>query len=139
MKSIVLLIISLSLSISSWAQNNDTRTITVTINNIKNDTGKVLLGLHTVNTFMKTEALQKKATEIKSGKIKVIFTNVAPGEYAILALHDENNNNKMDFTASGMPMEDYGLSNNAMSFGPPQFSEAKFKVENDAITLNILF
>jgi len=139
MKSIVLLIISLSLSISSWAQNNDTRTITVTINNIKNDTGKVLLGLHTVNTFMKTEALQKKATEIKIGKIKVIFTNVAPGEYAILALHDENNNNKMDFTASGMPMEDYGLSNNAMSFGPPQFSEAKFKVENDAITLNILF
>lgn len=139
MKSIVLLIICLSLSISSWAQNNDTRTITVTINNIKNDTGKVLLGLHTVNTFMKTEALQKKTTEIKSGKIEVIFTNVAPGEYAILALHDENNNNKMDFTASGMPMEDYGLSNNAMSFGPPQFSEAKFKVENDAITLNILF
>lgn len=139
MKSIVLFIICLSLTLSSWAQNDDTQTISITINNIKNDTGKILLGLHTENTFMKTEALQKRATVIKDGKIEVTFTNVAPGDYAVLALHDENNNNKMDFTANGMPKEDYGLSNNAMSFGPPQFSEAKFKVENEDITLNILF
>ncbi|TYC17830.1 DUF2141 domain-containing protein [Bizionia gelidisalsuginis] len=138
MKSIVLFIICLSLSISGWAQSDNTNTITITINNIKNDTGKILLGLHTENTFMKTEALQRSAVEIIEGKIKVTFNNVTAGEYAILALHDENNNGKMDFTPNGMPKEDYGLSNNAMSFGPPQFSDAKFEVTTEDITLNIL-
>ncbi|TYB77489.1 DUF2141 domain-containing protein [Bizionia saleffrena] len=136
MKSILLFIICLSLSISCWAQSDNT--ITITINNIKNDTGKILLGLHTENTFMKTEALQKSAIEIIEGKIKVTFNNVTAGEYAILVLHDENNNGKMDFTPNGMPKEDYGLSNNAMNFGPPQFSDAKFEVTTEDITLNIL-
>ena len=139
MKSIVLFIICLSLSISVWAQNDTNKTITVSINNIKNDTGKILLGLHTADTFMKTEALQNKTAGIKDGKIKITFTNVAPGEYAILTLHDENNNKKMDFTPNRMPKEDYGLSNNPMSFGPPQFSEAKFKVTTEDINLNIIF
>lgn len=139
MKTSLLFIICLTLSLGVYAQNEVGKSVTVTINTIKNDTGKVILGLHTTDTFMKTKSLQTQIIEIKDGKIEATFSNIIPGEYAILALHDENNNKKMDFSPNGMPKEDYGLSNNPMSFGPPQFNEAKFKVSTEAITLNIIF
>ena len=45
----------------------------------------------------------------------------------------------MDFNESGMPLESYGTSNNVMTFGPPQYDDAKFKVENNDLELNIRF
>ena len=77
--------------------------------------------------------------EIKDGKITLTFENVLPGDYAIMALHDENENMRMDFEDNGMPKESYGISNNVMSFGPPQYDDAKFKVENKNLKLKIRF
>jgi uncharacterized protein (DUF2141 family) len=114
-------------------------TISVTIDNVKNDNGKVILSLHTSETFMKGGGILNVESEIKDGKIEVTFENVLPGEYAIMALHDENGNERMDFRENGMPLESYGMSNNEMSFGPPQFDDAKFKVETEDLKINIRF
>ncbi|MDG3581659.1 DUF2141 domain-containing protein [Galbibacter pacificus] len=114
-------------------------TIDVVIENITNNNGKVLLSLNTKDTFMKGMGIMNLQSDIKDGKIHVQFTNVQPGEYAIVALHDENNNKRMDFDTGGMPMESYGMSNNEMTYGPPQFSDAKFIVENKDLALNIRF
>ena len=78
-------------------------------------------------------------TEIKDGKVTIIFKNVVPGEYAIMTLHDENDNKRMDFQDNGMPLESYGISKNVMSFGPPNYDEAKFIVEDKDLNLNIRF
>lgn len=112
--------------------------ITVTIDNISNNEGHVLLGLHNSDTFMNGRGLQSKKSIIENGKITVVFENVIPGEYAILALHDKNDNEMMDFE-NGMPSESYGMSNNNMSFGPPEFKDAKFEMKNEDITMNIRF
>lgn len=114
-------------------------TITVTIDNVKNNNGKVSFALHTKDTFMKGNGIISTETDINEGKVIVTFENIQPGEYAILALHDENENNRMDFRENGMPLESYGMSNNVMSFGPPQYDDAKFTLEDKDLELTIRF
>ncbi len=63
---------------------------------------------------------------------------VKPGAYAIMVLHDENENNRMDFE-NGMPQENYGMSNNPLYYGPPNFSEAKFEVTNKNLNFDVRF
>lgn len=138
MKNLLLTIALVLTSAFSFSQDEGI-TITVTIDNVKNDNGKVVLSLHTSETFMKGSGILNVESEIKDGKIEVTFDNVLPGEYAIMALHDENGNERMDFRENGMPLESYGMSNNVMSFGPPQYDDAKFKVEAEDIEMNIRF
>jgi uncharacterized protein (DUF2141 family) len=139
MKTIILTIILAISNFMSQAQQHDGIDITVTINNVKNDNGFVLLGLHNQQTFMDKglDALDKKQATIKDGKITVTFNNVLPGNYAVMAVHDENSNNKMDFELNGMPKEAYGMSNNVMSYGPPLFNDGKFLVTDKNIALEI--
>ncbi|MGC6431350.1 MAG: DUF2141 domain-containing protein [Jejuia sp.] len=139
MKRLSTLIITLFLSINFSNAQDEGKTITVTIENITNNNGHVLLSLHTESTFMKGAGIQNAKTKIIDGKITATFKNVTPGTYAIMALHDENDNNAMDFEANGMPKEDYGMSNNSMSFGPPQFAEAKFDMAKEDLEMNIKF
>ncbi len=56
-----------------------------------------------------------------------------------MALHDENENNQMDFEDNGMPKKSYDMSNNSMSFGSPQFATAKFEFTNKNLEMNIIF
>jgi len=128
----------LSTLISPAQTESKGQTITVTINNIKNNTGKVIMSLHSADTFMKTNGLQSAESIIEENKVIITFQNVLPGEYAIMCVHDENNNKQMDFELNGMPKESYGVSNNPMSYGPPQFFEAKFTLNNDDINMTIL-
>ena len=126
------------MSLSSFAQNTGTN-ITVTVDNVNNDNGKVVFSLHTIDTFMKGKGIMNAESEIKDGKVTITFANVKPGEYAIMAMHDENNNQRMDYRENGMPLESYGMSNNVMSFGPPNYDDAKFKVEKENLELSIRF
>ena len=53
---------------------------------------------------------------------------LAPGDYALAVIHDENGNGKLD-TIVGIPREGYGFSRNApVRFGPPRFAAARFTV-----------
>jgi len=139
MKTFVLIVLMAITNYIAHSQESIGVDITVQINNLKNDNGFVILGLHNQTTFMntKTSALNRIKEKIKDGQIEVIFKNVPEGEFAIMVIHDENSNNKMDFELNGMPKEAYGMSNNNMSFGPPMFDDAKFKVEKENLHLKI--
>lgn len=139
MKHVILTLVFVLTSILGFSQEASGVSITITIDNVTNDKGKVLTSLHTSETFMKGKGIKDAATEIKDGKVTITFKNVLPGEYAIMSLHDENNNKRMDFQDNGMPLESYGISNNVMSFGPPNYEDAKFKVEETDLELNIRF
>lgn len=138
MKTLFLSIALCMTSVIGFCQDLKGHAITVTIDNVKSDRGHVLLGLHTSESFMNGSGLQSKKSEIKKGSITATFTNVHPGTYAILALHDSNDNEIMDME-NGMPQEDYGMSNNPMSFGPPHFSDAKFEMKDEDIKMSIRF
>lgn len=135
-KILLIVLISLFCLQLTTAQN---QTITVTIDNVKNDIGNVVLSLHTAETFMKSSGIQSAESKISDGKITVTFKDLTPGTYAIMAIHDENENNVMDFDASGMPNESYGMSNNPLSYGPPTFADAKFDLKEENLSLAIRF
>lgn len=138
MKNLVLTLVLAFTTLFSFAQDEGI-TITVTVDNLTSDNGKVLMSLHTSETFMKGKGIKNAETTIEDGKVTVTFENVLPGEYAILALHDENDNKRMDFEDNGMPKESFGMSNNVIAMGPPQYEDAKFKVTNEDLDLNIRF
>ena len=137
-KNLILTIALVFCSLFSFSQDTGI-TITVTIDNIKNENGKVSFALHTKDTFMKGQGVMTAESKIKDGKVKITFENVKPGDYAIMALHDENENNRMDFRDNGMPLEAYGMSKNVMSFGPPQYGDANFKVSDKNLEFDIRF
>ncbi|PQB04656.1 DUF2141 domain-containing protein [Aureitalea marina] len=114
----------------------DGTTITVTVPVQSND-GTIYVGLYDESTFMKSEPIKALDSEIVDGKATVTFTDIAAGEYAITLFHDKNGNKQMDFEPNGMPKEMYGVSNNVMSYGPPQWSDAKFEVNGKPISMEI--
>lgn len=115
---------------------DEKKTITVTVVNASSSQGKITFALFDEAGFL-TIPLQGKSSKIVNGKSTIVFENVPDGEYAITCYHDKNSNGKMDFSPQGMPMEDYGASNNVMSFGPPQYYNAKFMVSDKNVSLEI--
>ena len=112
--------------------------ITVTVVNATTDNGKVSFALYDQVTFMKTP-LKGASAKIIKGKSTVTFKNITQGEYSVICFHDKNNNGKIDFNENGMPLEDYGASNNNMDFGPPSFLDSKFTVIEEDVCLEIKF
>ncbi|WP_033956339.1 DUF2141 domain-containing protein [Psychroserpens jangbogonensis] len=140
MKTLLLSIAFVFISTLGFSQDTETQdgqTITITVSNLKNSNGKVTLALHNGDTFMKADGIQNAESNITFGKATITFTNVEPGEYAVLVLHDENENEKMDFDANGMPQEAYGTSGITNRFGPPSYNDAKFNLDNEDLELSI--
>ena len=137
MKLIVAILTTTILFITNsiTAQNN---TITTAVINVTSDAGKVGYALYDKTNF-RMKPIQGAESKIVNGKSVVVFENVEAGEYAIICYHDKNNNDKMDFEANGMPLEDYGASNNVMNFGPPKFEDAKFTIIDKNVSLEIKF
>jgi uncharacterized protein (DUF2141 family) len=104
----------------------------VTVKNVKEATGKVMVGLFaTEDEFLKKPRIGK-SVKASPGEVTVVFENVPPGEYAISVIHDRNENDELDSNFLGMPTEGFGFSKDVMGmFGPPSFEKAKFRLEGD--------
>lgn len=75
-----------------------------------------------------SKAVATAKTPVKFGAADCVFKDIKPGEYAVVTFHDENNNGKFDEDALGLPLEEYGFSNNLKpQVSPPVFKDAAFK------------
>ncbi|HSI71218.1 MAG TPA: DUF2141 domain-containing protein [Gillisia sp.] len=130
MKTIIFLTLMFAFEVA-FSQAGENTTLTVVVENIRSNNGVVLAGLYTHKTFMKTDAeFGSSSGKIDNGVVTLVFENVPAGTYGLSVLHDENSNGRMDFDASGMPQEDYGISNNIFNpYGPPRWEDARFEVE----------
>lgn len=104
--------------------------IKVTITNLRNNKGHVLISLFKEGVGYPDKpdkAFRKTKLAISDHKTAVLFTDLPSGNYAIAILHDENDDQKMNTNFFGLPKEGYGFSNNVMgTFGPPSHSKASF-------------
>lgn len=121
------------------AQENNGVTLRVVLENVLHDEGSILSALHTEETFMKAEGIKMKKDKAEKGELVLIFNDVEPGIYAVSVLHDANDNQRMDYEGNGMPKENYAMSQNPMSMGPPTFNDVKFIVADDDLDLKIRF
>jgi len=131
MKTVSIIVIILLQSL--WATinaQNENQMIQVNITNIKVSKGTIIIGLYKSEEGFLNKA--HKATKIKATKEggQVVFNDIEPGMYAISLYHDKDDNNELN-SFLGIPIEPYGVSNNAKGqFGPPQWEKAKFLVSD---------
>jgi uncharacterized protein (DUF2141 family) len=136
--AIALLFSSIIVAQESSKSNKNELGITATVVNVLNNNGEVSFGLFTKENFRK-KPIMSVSSKIIDGISTVEFKNVEVGEYAIICYHDANENGRMDFNENGMPIENYGTSNNPLNFGPPQFESSKFEVTDKDLNLEIKF
>ncbi len=112
------------LHVSSYAQVD----VTIEINNLSNNKGKVLLEFYDGDK----KVIARVKGNIENNSCFISVNDLNPGRYAFRYFHDENNNEKLDTNWMGIPKEGFGFSNNALgTFGPPAFEKWIFELETD--------
>lgn len=116
-----------------YAQSNN-NTIEIIIKGLRSDKGQVIVAMFNSSSVFPEErdkAYCRLKSNINGKQVKLSFSTIPDGEYAISFYHDENENNKFDFNFLKIPKEGYGASNNARGhWGPPAFKDASFKINN---------
>ncbi len=107
--------------------------LTVTVSNIKEVKGNIVIGIFNCPNAFPCENKELKQIIIPVNANEVSKTVSLPkGIYAIALFHDKNENNKCDRNFLGIPTEGIGFSNN---FKPkmkaPTFDDVKVTVKQD--------
>jgi uncharacterized protein (DUF2141 family) len=140
MKALPILGVALALLVpSAYAEE-----LHVTLNGVQHDNGKVAVAVYSSpKTFRKdNQAFAAQKADAEQGAVTLVFKDVPPGRYAVLAYHDENDNGEMDRRFGMIPTEGYGLSNNPKVMGPPSFEDSAFEVsagEPTRVTLELRY
>jgi uncharacterized protein (DUF2141 family) len=112
---------------ASAARSSELR---VTITGVRSDNGELLIGLYetakgfdgavanaeTSGIMADRNRLIGVAMRARSGSQQAVFPQLPPGRYAVIVIHDENDNGRLDANALGVPTEGYGFSNDARGF-----------------------
>ncbi len=98
------------------------------INNLESNKGPIYIRILDENenpVIVGTSPVINYSSEIS-------FDSIFPGKYAIQFFHDENENQKMDFSLIGIPKEKFGSSNDVKPIlGPPKFKKMLFEIYQD--------
>jgi uncharacterized protein (DUF2141 family) len=118
----------------------------VKFDGISNAQGQVCLSLFSGPTdFPKDTSpnfVVKRCAPVSSKGTSILLgdLNLKPGNYAITAFHDANNDSRLNKGSFGIPEEGFGFSNNPeIGFSAPSFDETKFKVSSTPSTVQIKF
>jgi uncharacterized protein (DUF2141 family) len=116
--------------------------IHVNILDIRNSTGTVACALFESPPGIPAEFLHSATNvmiiKIRKSQARCDFMDIPPGTYAMVVIHDENMNGKLDTNALGIPREGYGFSNAAKKWlGTPTFSDASFPYDGENIDLTM--
>ena len=124
----------------------------LTVDGVRSDGGEILVALYDsaggfqsaiVNAADRgllpdSGRLIGTAIRAQRGIQSTVFTQLAPGRYAIIVVHDENDNGRLDRGFMGAPTEGYGFGNDAQGFfNPPSFDAAAITVGGTDLTTSI--
>jgi uncharacterized protein (DUF2141 family) len=141
----------LVVGLPAWAGD-----LTVTVAGIRSASGTLMIGLydsaegfgvavkHATEAGLLTDRgrLVGVAMRAAPGAQSIIFTQLQPGRYAVIAFHDENDNGRLDESPWGVPTEGYGFSNDAQGFlTAPSFEAAGLTLGagDGAITISLIY
>jgi uncharacterized protein (DUF2141 family) len=110
----------------------------VTVSTVTQAAGEVLLAVYNAeDTFGKTSLLAMRKAAVE-GDIEFSFSDLEPGEYAIMVFHDVNSNGELDTNLLGLPKEPWGASLQGKSiFGAPGWSDTRFELTDAGMAINI--
>lgn len=102
--------------------------LTVELDGVRAGTGKLMLSVVDSADAWNGQAkpVRAQAAAPDGAGARFEFKDLPPGDYAVMVMHDENGNGKLDTNMIGMPVEGYGFSNNPRVMRKPTFDEARF-------------
>jgi uncharacterized protein (DUF2141 family) len=120
----------------------DCSDIKVVVTGFRNDKGEGLLALYSGKDgypLDASKAINRLKAPIQDAEATFELKGVKPGSYALIAMHDENKNGRLDRNLLGMPREGYGASNDPRmpTFGPPTYESAMFTARSGEMTMTI--
>ncbi|MFC5302168.1 DUF2141 domain-containing protein [Azospira restricta] len=117
----------------------DDATLTVTLQNVRDARGALRAGLYRdPATFRKEDqAVSVAQVPAAAGAVSLVFRDLPPGRYAVMAYHDENGDGTLNRRFGMFPSEGYGLSNNPQVAGPPAFADSAFEVAAPATAIAV--
>jgi uncharacterized protein (DUF2141 family) len=85
-------------------------------------------------TYMQTPLVQQSLAVDGKEELTFEFAGLLEGDYAVVVVHDENDNGVLDTGFLGFGGESYAFSNNATTFlGRPSFESAHIVVGKDDV------
>ena len=109
--------------------------LTITVERLRSAFGAMLVAVHDDPARFPSDwngAVALARIAAIPGSVRVVLPGLAPGRYAVIAVHDEDDNGEMSKGAFGFPREGFGTSNNPVFVGPPRFGPALITVTGDA-------
>ena len=119
----------------------------LTIKGVRSDSGEILVALYdNADGFRRAIANAAKrglmpdsgrligtAIRAQGGTQSTVFTQLPPGRYAMIVIHDENDDGRLDTQTEG-----YGFGNDARGFlSAPSFDAAAITVGNGDVSTSI--
>lgn len=102
--------------------------VVVTLTGVEARGGAMLVSLQTRGQFMQpTAAHGERIERPAAGVLRVTFRDVAPGDYALSVLHDEDGDGRMKLNGY-MPAEGWAMLNGETLRATPTFDQVKFAV-----------
>ena len=102
----------------------------VSVGGLRDARGMVMLCLTRRADFLDCDRDPARVTRIvPAGNAATIdLGGLTPGTWSLLAIHDANQNGKLD-TMLGIPREGFAFSGNpAVRFGPPRLDQVRFEI-----------
>ncbi|MGK0386186.1 MAG: hypothetical protein ACI849_000795 [Patiriisocius sp.] len=119
----------LALFFTGLVMQAQVNTVEVTITNFESNDGNALVAIYDSEANFLNTRYKGDVVGIKDNTVVVSFKDIPDGVYAVSAVHDENNDGKLNMKMGFYPLEDTASSNNAPArFGPPTWEDAKFEV-----------
>ena len=124
---------------SSMPVSAELSSLKVTVTNAVTTTGTVEVTLfNSSESFLKEAFLQQGGKVGEDGTFVAEFAGLEEGEYAVVAVHDENDNGAYDSGFLGFGGESLGYSNNARSWlSRPDFDDAKLSIGAEGTEIEI--
>jgi uncharacterized protein (DUF2141 family) len=110
--------------------------------NVTLDGAKAGGGPLTVLLFDRADGFPKEARAARrhvlpAGQATLALDDLKPGQYAVMAYHDEDGNGELNRFLGMIPQEGWGLSNNPQVSGKPAFKDAAVTVPESGASLNL--
>lgn len=124
------------------AEAQDSGSLVVTVTGLHSAKGQLIACLWRDKdgfpSCEKSKTAMRRTIRVSGPSMEISFPGVAPGQYAVTVLHDEDGNGRMKHNLIGMPAEGVGVSNNPG--GMPGYGKSLVTVGGaSAITVRIRY
>ncbi len=134
MRGKLLLLAGALMILPGAAPLDQSQPLSITVEGLRSMKGNLLICVSRTAAYFPdcSKDPQKRHLVVPATAAAIPLGEMAPGNYAVAIIHDENGNGKLD-TFAGIPREGVGFSRNpAIRFGAPSFKSAQFTMAGSA-------